>query len=151
MPAVTPVTIPAVPSTVAIAVRLLDHVPPDGLPARVVVDPAHIACVPVTVAVIGTSTSTVVVAIALTPGHSVGAEYEIIAVPAPSPVTTPDDEFTEATAVLPLNQPPPLCPVGSLRVIVDPAHTAAGPVIAPGSGSTVIAYGAAGKEPQLLV
>jgi len=47
VPAVTPVTIPVVPPTVAFAVTLLLHVP--GVPAllNVVVPPMHIASLPV--------------------------------------------------------------------------------------------------------
>ncbi len=59
----------------------------------------------------------------------------ILAPPVDIPVTTPL-VFTLATAVLLLLQVPP--EVVSARVIADPIHTAAPPVIAPGNGFTVI-------------
>ena len=57
------------------------------------------------------------------------------AVPADTPVTTPDAEPTVATPVLPEVHVPPA--VASLSVVVSPAQTTAVPVIADGSGLTV--------------
>ena len=66
----------------------------------------------------------------------VGIAYVITAAPGDTPVTMPV-EPTAAIAVLLLLHPPPVVP--SVNVIVDPAQTLALPVIAPGSGFTVIA------------
>ena len=60
------------------------------------------------------------------------------------PETIPEPEPIVATEVLLLLQEPPL--VGSVAVIVLPAHTAAGPPIAAGTGLTVT--GAVTTDPQ---
>ena len=63
----------------------------------------------------------------------------IVALPAPFPVTTPDEAFTDATAGLLLLQVPPLAPL--LAKVVDrPAHTVDAPEITPafGNGLTVM-------------
>jgi hypothetical protein len=65
--------------------------------------------------------------------HPVGNVYVIVAVPATTPVTVPDDIV--ATAVLPLLQAPPA--VALVRDVVVPGHKAIVPVIAAGSGLTV--------------
>ena len=54
--------------------------------------------------------------------------YEMFAVPAATPVTTPVAEFTVAIPVLPLLHVPPL--VALLNVVVLPTHTVAVPVVA---------------------
>jgi hypothetical protein len=56
-------------------------------------------------------------------------------VPVVTPLTMPDDEPTVATVVLLLIQVPPA--VASVTVIVEPAHTLVGPLIAAGAGLTV--------------
>ena len=56
------------------------------------------------------------------------------AVPPETPVTTPVDDATVATAVLLLLQVP--VPVGSLRVKLDPGQTGTEPVMAAGLGFT---------------
>jgi hypothetical protein len=58
-------------------------------------------------------------------------------VPAATPLTVPDPEPTVACAVLLLLQVPPAVP--SLKVVVKPTHTLVVPVIAAGTGLTVIA------------
>lgn len=64
-----------------------------------------------------------------------GMVYDIVAVPAVSPFTTPEDEPMVATAVLLLVQLPPL--VASLSVVVLPMQRLAVPVMAD-SGSMVM-------------
>ena len=60
----------------------------------------------------------------------------MIAAPPPGrPVTTPVP-LTEAMDGVPLNQVPPV--VASVRLMADPAHTVAGPLIDEGNGLTVI-------------
>ncbi len=67
VPAATPVTTPPV-FTVAIAVALLIHVPPDTVLVRVVVDPVHtVAVPPIAAGVAFTVTFAVVVAVLHTP------------------------------------------------------------------------------------
>ena len=65
----------------------------------------------------------------------------IVAVPAPTPVTTPDNEPTVATPVPLLLHVPP--EDASNNVVDVPAHIVVKPVTAPGSGFTVIEYCAA--------
>jgi len=61
----------------------------------------------------------------------------MVEVPADTPDTTPVEEFTVATPVALLLHVPPV--VVELKVVVDPAHTAVVPVMAPtvGNGFTV--------------
>ena len=59
----------------------------------------------------------------------------IIAVPALTPVTTPEPDTTVATNGSLLPQVPPA--LASLSVVDDPTHTEDTPVIAAGSGFTV--------------
>jgi hypothetical protein len=56
--------------------------------------------------------------------------YVIVAVPAATPVTTPVDEFTEATDVLEELQDPPV--VAFAKVVVWPTQTDAVPVMGEG-------------------
>lgn len=56
-------------------------------------------------------------------------------VPAETPVTTPEDEPTEATSVLLDDQVPPVDVLAA--VIVEPTQTLVGPEIASGNGLTV--------------
>ena len=76
-----------------------------------------------------------------------GILYEIIEVPAATPVTRPSSEPTVAFAVLLLIQVPPV--VASVRFVCSPAHTTAVPVIMPGAGLTVTSFVA--EHPVLLI
>ncbi len=58
----------------------------------------------------------------------------MVAVPGPTPVTRPEEEFTVATAVLPLDQVPGVPVV--LKAVVDPTHTAWFPLSVPASDVT---------------
>lgn len=62
-------------------------------------------------------------------------EYVIVAVPAETPVTTPEALPTVATPVVPEVHVPPV--VASPKVVVAAVHIAAMPVIAPGAAITV--------------
>ena len=122
---------PTVPElTVAIPVLLLLHVPPVVASLNPVVPPSQTVVVPL---IEDGNGLIVTVLVILQP---VAAVYKIIDVPPVTPVTTPVDELTVATAVVPLLQVPPL--VASLSVVVAPAHATAVPVIANGNGLTVI-------------
>ena len=126
----TPVTTPVAGSTVATAGVALLHVPPAVASPNVVVDPTHTERVPVIAAGNGL---TVTVAVR---EHPVGKVYDITEVPAETPVTTPVDELTVATAGVALLQVPPA--VALLNVVVDPTQTDIVPVITAGSGLIVI-------------
>lgn len=107
--------------------RLL-HVPPAGVPLRVVVLPMHITGDPV----IGPGNAfTVTVSDLLQPDVLV---HIMFAVPAVMPVTTPV-AFTVATAILLLVQLTPVLVV--LNVVVRPTHSDGLPLIAAGNALTV--------------
>lgn len=61
--------------------------------------------------------------------------YVILALPVAIPLTTPVEEPTVATDVVPLLHVPP--PVALLRVVEPPTHSSAVPVFAPGAALTV--------------
>ena len=124
MPPTTPFEAPTVP----VAVMLLLHVPPAGVPLRVVVLLTHTASVPLIAVGSG---FTVTTAVARQPVESV---YDISEVPAATPVITPAASMV-ATAGVPLLQVPPVLTV--LAVVVWFTHTVRVPVIADGSGFTV--------------
>ena len=129
VPAETPVTTPAVATTVAIAGRLLVHVPPGVASESVVVVPTHIPVAPV-MGDIG-FTLTVLVAV-----HAPIA-YVIKPVPLLTPVTNPVPAPIEIVVAELLHAPPDMA---SASVMDDPAHTAAGPLIAVGVAFTVIGF-----------
>ena len=112
VPDPTPVTTPVVAFTVATPVLLDDHAPPElPLLVKVVVPATQMFCVPLTVPAFGAAV-TVTVRVAVEAAHPPAAAivYVIVAVPAPTAVTTPEVLFTEATPVLPDVHAPPLLP-----------------------------------------
>src|SRR4051812_41154478 len=112
MPVTTPVTACMVP-TPAAAGSLL-HIPP-GIPfVRFTANPAQTVCEP---PIAGGSVSTVITIVVM---HPVGNVYVIIAVPADTPVTSPDARPATATDILPLVQVPPT--IASCNVVVDATH-----------------------------
>jgi hypothetical protein len=113
---------------VATAVLLLAHVPPPAMSLSVMFPPGQTVAAPE----IGAMGLTVMV---LVIKQLFGAVYEMIAVPAPLPVTTPVESPMPATPGLLLAQVPPV--VMSLRVMLLPLHSLAGPLMDDGSGSTV--------------
>jgi hypothetical protein len=72
----------------------------------------------------------------------------MVAVPAATPVTTPD-ELTDATAAFELVQVPP--PVASVSDVVDDWHTVLLPLMAAGGAVMVTAFVAADPQPLLYV
>jgi hypothetical protein len=119
-----------VPDTiVATVVGLIVHVPPELASARVAQKPAHTLIEPVITAGSGV---TVTIIVLLQP---LPKDVVMIAVPAVTPVTTPVNEPTVATAVLLLLQLPP--GEDEVRVVVSPTHTLAAPLIVPGPAFTV--------------
>jgi hypothetical protein len=104
-------------------------VPPAGDELSAVVDPVQTDAVPVIA--LG-CVLTVTVAVEKQPPNNV---YGITAVPALTPDTTPVDDPTVATPVLPLTHVPPAGE--ELSVVVEPVQTEAAPVIAAGCVFTV--------------
>jgi len=86
---------------------------------------------------------TVMVPVAVQPAPKLKVTNEV---PADTPVTTPDDVPTVATAALPLAQVPPKRPVNES---VAPTHTLAGPDIAGGRESMVTVWVAAQPVPNV--
>lgn len=129
VPAVMPETTPVPDITDATPGLPDDHAPEGVASARVVVLPMQTERIPVIAA--GTAL-TVTVAVVVQPALVV---YVMIEVPAPMPVTIPDEAPTVATAVVPLTHVPPGDAL--LSVVVDPAQTDSVPVIAGGAGLTV--------------
>jgi hypothetical protein len=114
---------------VATEVLLLDHVPPPASD-REPTEPAHREEEPSIAEGAGFTVTALVIE------HPLAVRVNVmLAVPAATPPTTPVDEPTVATDVLPLSQVP--APETSLRVIVSPGHTEPVPDIADGSAFTV--------------
>jgi hypothetical protein len=130
VPGVTPVTRPLLFTVATDGVALL-HVPPGVASLNVVDDPAQILVVPV-IAASDVKTFNVEVDVQLP------ITYVIAVLPAAIPVTVADVPLLVIVAivVLPLlyHVPPG---VASLKVIVEPAQTLPGPVIAAGCVPTV--------------
>jgi hypothetical protein len=127
VPAETPVTIPVVAPTVALALPVLQVPPPASF--RVVVVPGHTTSDPVIAPGSGFTVTTAVIE------HPVGAVYVIVVVPASTPVAMPLG-LTVATLPVLLAHVPPA--VASASVVVRPAHTVIVPVMVAGNGLTVI-------------
>ncbi len=131
VPAPTPDTTPVVPPTVAIPVPALVHEPPDVVFDRLVDVPTHVESTPEIAAGLPFTVTIPVVR------QPVESEYEIVAVPAELPVTTPV-EPTDATPALLLLQVPP--DVADDNVVVLPLQIAIVPERDAGIGFTVISY-----------
>jgi len=134
-PAPTPVTTPVEP-TVASEVLALLQVPPVVASPRVMVAPTHTVVGPVTVPAVG-SGLTVMVRVATTVPHVLVTEYDITAVPASNPVTTPL-LLTEAMVGTALLHVPPVTVEVSGDVV--PTQTAVAPLKVPAlaAGFTII-------------
>jgi hypothetical protein len=123
-----PVTTPVPATTDALVLTVL-HAPPVGVPVSVVVEFSHTSIVPVIVPGNGfTNTG----AVATQPVDSM---YVMMLVPEATPVTTPVDDTTVATAVVPLLHVPPV--VVLFSVVVIPTQTFVTPVMFAGNGFTV--------------
>ncbi len=135
VPAATPDTPPEA-LTVATAVLLLDQVPPaNPLEIREVVAPAQIVVVPEIVPALGNAFIVTVVEVLVLQPFALTA-YVTVAVPAATPETTPE-AFTVATAVLLLDQLPPVNPL-EIRDVVAPAQIVVVPEIVPALGNAFI-------------
>ncbi len=129
-PTDTPLAIPVPAPIVAIPVNCELHAPPPVALVSAVVAPMHTLSDP---AIAAGVMFTVITRVAIQPD---GITYDIVDVPAATPVRSPDDASTVATAMLPLLHAPPGMAFAS--VTSAPTHTEAGPVMAPGVGLTVI-------------
>jgi len=128
VPGMTPVIIPNTGSAVATAVLLLLHAPSLGVLPSVVVSPAHTWPTPV----IGSGAGFTVTAV--TDAQPVTGVYNIVAIPAVPPVTTPAPLIV-ATEVGVLLHTPPV--VASLSVIVVPLHNDVAPMMPAAPAFTV--------------
>ena len=136
--------------TVATEPSLLLHTPPLVASLRVVVEPAHTLIVPVIADTVGNGLTVTVDVTIVTQPKPLVTVYDIVTIPADTPLTMPV-EPTVATNVLPLLHTPPL--VASLNVVVEPAHTLMVPVIADtvGNGLTVTTEVTVVTQPKPLV
>ena len=139
MPAETPcpVTMPVAEPTVATAVLLLTHAPPEDTSDKVIVVPEQTTLGPV---IADGSGFTVMTVVAMQPVARVYVDTQVLGIPTIAPVAIPEDEPMVAIAVLLLLHVPPVG--ASLNVIVDPEQTLLGPEIFPGNGFTVIVVAA---------
>ena len=134
-PVFTPVTTP-VGLTAALALVAL-QVPPAVVLDSVAVEPLHTddepVIVPAVAGMVTTATGCVVIAVP----QVLLTVYSIVSIPVTMPVTMPVLP-TVALAVVALQVPPV---AASARVTVPPAHTFAGPVMAPASGNGLMVMG----------
>jgi len=116
-------------------------VPPVVLAVKDVVDPIHTVAVPEMVVVPGDVLTVTTCENAAEP-QLFEIVYDIAAVPAATPLTTPD-ELTVAIPVLLLLHVPPV--TASVNVVVDPVHIMSVPLMIPGKGNglTVMTWVAA--------
>ena len=119
MPAVTPVTTPVDDPTVAFA-ELLLHVPLDVTSLSVVVAAGQTVVVPVIELTVGSELFTVIIDVAYCVPQPLVTAYDIVVVPADTPVTIPDEAPIVACAELLLHTPPD---TPSLNVVVDEVQT----------------------------
>lgn len=131
-PTDAPVTTPVVPPTDAIALLALLHVPPLTVLLSVIVVPTHTLIEPVLLVFAGNAAFTVTTAVLEQPDAFV---YDIVALPAAYPLTTPPVLTGAILASLLLHvRPAGLDP----SVVVLPTHNVRLPVIGVGDASTVI-------------
>lgn len=128
VPVVTPLTTPEV-LTVATPIALLVQLPPLVVQLSGVVCPVHNAVLPVMAA------GEVLVEVVLYTAQLAPSEYVMVAVPALTPVTRPEDEPTVAKPVDPLVHTPP--DMASVNEVLRPAHTLVAPEMGPGAVVTV--------------
>lgn len=147
VPTATPVTTPA-ELTLAIDALLELHVPPVVASVSVVVTPVQTDEAPDIAPIVVAAFTTIVVVREVDPQLFVTV-YDIVAVPALIPVTTPE-ALIVATEVAELLQVPPV--VASLSVAVAPAQIVVVPVIMAGvaGGAVTTIPRVADTVPQLL-
>jgi hypothetical protein len=146
LPAATPVTIPVPDPTVAIALLLLLQLPPPAS-VSVIVEPGHTLAVPLIAA---GADIIVMVAVSKSLPHAFVKLYEIIAVPAATPVAIPEAEPIVVIDVFVLLHIPPLTEL--VRVVVEPVHKLDAPAMVSTAGKGfIVTPMVAVAEPQLFV
>jgi hypothetical protein len=138
VPALTPVITPVEALTVATPVASEVHAPP-ALPLleNVVVPPTQIPCVPLKVPALGAAvTVTVRVAVALEQPPVPVTVYVMFAVPAATPVITPEEAFTVAMPTASEVHVPPVFPF-DVKVVVPLTQIACVPLTVPAFGVAV--------------
>jgi len=148
-PVAMPVTMPELPIAATPLLLLLQD-PPEVVLLKAVAAPTQTAAEPVIVPAAGNGfTVTVVVANAVP--QLLVAVYVIVAVPAPTPVTTPVLPM-EAIDVLLLLHEPPAVLEELLNVTVAPAHTVEEPVMLPAAtDGLTVTVAVARSVPQIFV
>jgi len=126
------------------------HTPPLVASLSVVVDPVQTLMVPVIADTVGNGLTVTDEVTVVTQPKPLVTVYDIVAVPADTPLTMPVKPIV-ATEPSPLLHTPPL--VASLSVVVEPAHTLMVPVIADtvGNGLTVTTEVTVVTQPKPLV
>ena len=124
LPALMPVTRPELISIIATPVDPDSQVPPVAASLRVVEDPEHTVAGPVMAGKV--VVFTVISFVATAEPHVPETAYEIVTLPAVTPVTTPPE--TVALPLLALHVPPD---TPSVRVIFAPVLTVDAPEIVP--------------------
>jgi hypothetical protein len=147
VPAVIPPTVPD-ELTVATPVNVLLHIPPGAASLSDVVPDPQTVAVPVIVPGAGSGLTVTTIVAAAVPQLLVTV-YDMIVVPADTPVTVPE-ELTVAIAVSVLLHAPP--GAASLSDVVDSAHTVAVPAMLPATGNAfTVTNVVATAVPQLFV
>jgi hypothetical protein len=113
---------------VAIPVDPEVHVPPAVVLAKVVEEPTQTVVAPEMAGGKGFTVTTLVAAIL---PHPLVTVYDIVDVPAATPVTTPPLPIVAIPVVTELHTPPP---AALLNVVVEPRHTLAVPAMLPALG-----------------
>jgi hypothetical protein len=133
VPAATAETFPVL-FIVAIPVAVLLHVPPVAELESAVDDPVQTVVVPVIVPASGLG-FTVMICVALAVHPLLVTVYDIMVVPADTPVMVPDDEPAVAIPVLLLLHTP--LPAASDRVVAVVGHKVKVPVMVPADGTAL--------------
>lgn len=134
----TPLAIPNTtpdPSTETLLAAVL-HTPPATASVSVVVPPGHNCVIPEIAPAETEPELTVTTMVALPEPQLPVVVYDIIDVPAATPVTVPDELTVATPGELELHIPPLTT---SLKIVVPPIHVAAVPVIVPAVAPTVTA------------
>ena len=134
LPAPTAVITPEVGLTVATKLLLLVQVPPAvPLLVKVVSEPAQMVAAPLIVPALASALMVMLAEAAELP-QVLLTVYVMVALPTPTPVTTPVTGSTVAAAVLLLVQVPPPVPL-LVNTAVAPWHITAVPLTVPAVGS----------------
>lgn len=142
-----PVTIPVTP-IVAMPVATLLHTPPGAASESVVARPRHTLAVPVMKPALGNGL-TVTTWVETAVPQAFVTVYEMVVVPADTPVTIPAAFIVALAGVEELHTPPPTL---LLKVVVVAAQTVAVPVIVPALGSRLtVKITDVAAVPQLFV